>query len=91
MPAHLRWARDNGVRNLPGTDPLPFGDEITRVGSFGLAVRGILNSRYPARDMKLILGHPETELYPYGALERPLRFVRNQARMQLEKLRRRRR
>jgi len=61
-PRPFAWAEAHGVRNLPGTDPLPFPRERTRAGGYGF--------------------------WTDGALESPLRFVRNQIAMQLRKRRR---
>jgi hypothetical protein len=87
-PSNLKRARENSIRVLPGTDPLPFASESTRVGSFGFAVRGQLNKEYPAEGIKIILSDPQAELCTYGSLEGPWRFVCNQMRMQLRKRRR---
>jgi hypothetical protein len=84
-PVHFRFAREKGIRILPGTDPLPFRSESHRPGSFGAAVVGQLSLEYPGRDVKRILLDPSTQPQPYGYLETTYRFVRNQAAMQLRK------
>jgi len=80
-----------GVRNLPGTDPLPFPHESERAGSFGFRMRLSDAMRFdagrPAASLRAAVraGAP---IEPFGSLERPLRFLRNQVAMQLRKRRR---
>jgi hypothetical protein len=87
VPTNFKRAQRRRVRVLPGTDPLPFGSDFERVGTFGFAVRGSLDPAYPARDMKALLRDPDQELLRYGSLENPWRFFKNQLRMQLRKRR----
>jgi len=84
-PSHFRLARAKGIRILPGSDPLPFRSEGSRAGSFGFAVQGYLDPAHPARDLRRILDDPATRPDPFGSLERPARFFRNQIAMQLRK------
>ncbi|MDY6941324.1 MAG: hypothetical protein SWY16_27170 [Cyanobacteriota bacterium] len=78
-----------GVRVLRGTDPLPFERESFRPGAFGFATRGPLDPERPARSLKQLLLDAETELFEYGSLENPWRFIRNQISMQIVKRQRR--
>jgi hypothetical protein len=84
-PRHFELAQQRGIRVLPGTDPLPFASEYWRPGSFGFALSETLTPEHPAGDLKRLLVDPSTVLSPYGSLENPYRFVRNQIRMQLRK------
>lgn len=84
-PVEFRQARSAGIRILPGSDPLPFPSEVSRVASFGLAVNGGLNDVKPARDVRRILSDPAIPIRPFGQLEKPLRFLRNQLAMQAVK------
>ncbi|MGF1480877.1 MAG: hypothetical protein ACFB4I_15560 [Cyanophyceae cyanobacterium] len=77
-PPHFKQAQAKGWRVLPGTDPLPLASEASRPGSFGFTVTGTLSSKKPGQQMKQMLLNPETQLQPYGSLESPLRFLRNQ-------------
>ncbi|HVP30223.1 MAG TPA: hypothetical protein VMW35_13800 [Myxococcota bacterium] len=86
-PRHLGDAAARGIRNLPGTDPLPFPHETRRAGSFGFRLRTAFDPKRPAASLKAALragAAPE----PFGRLESPLRFLRNQLAMQLRKRRR---
>lgn len=82
-PSLFRRAEERGLKVLPGSDPLPFPTEIQQVGRFGGALQGELDLLKPAQDLKDKLLDPSVELYPFGHLETPLRFLRNQFKMQL--------
>lgn len=84
-PAEFALARRLGLKVLPGSDPLPFPAEVTRVASYGLAVDGQLGDAMPARDLLEILSDPSVEVRPFGKREQPLRFLRNQLAMQFVK------
>ena len=84
-PSHFEQARASGIRILPGTDPLPFPSECWRPGSFGFAVGGTIAPVRPAEDIRRILLDPSSRPEPYGSLETPYRFFRNQVAMQLRK------
>lgn len=80
-----RWFRDAGPQNrrvLPGSDPLPFPDQVSRPGSFGFYGYANFGVETPWRRLKRLIEDPATELRPYGRLEAPARFLRNQAAMQ---------
>jgi hypothetical protein len=84
-PAHFKRAWARGIRILPGSDPLPFSSECWRAGSFGFALTEKISFEHPAADVKRILLESRSEPQPYGSLERPYRFLRNQIAMQLRK------
>jgi hypothetical protein len=85
-PAHFRIGKEKGIRILPGSDPLPFFSESTRAGSFGFTVRGSIRRERPGEDIKNILLDPATTPSPFGSLETPYRFMKNQIGMQILKL-----
>lgn len=86
QPSQFRQARALGIKNLPGSDPLPVRSDIRRVGSFGFALEGPLDWDRPVHDLKEKLLDPRTAVRPYGERESALRFVRNQVMMQYHKL-----
>ena len=86
-PQHFGWAARLGVRDLPGTDPLPFPHDVTKVGRMGFRVRIDLDPSRPAASLLGALSQPSTTLDRFAVLESPLRFVRNQIGMQLRKRR----
>ncbi|MCG5059617.1 MAG: hypothetical protein KA714_16940 [Limnoraphis sp. WC205] len=83
-PAYFQLAEAKGLRILPGTDPLPLTSEITRPGSFGFQVRGSFNQQEPGKSMKEILLRPETIVHPYGSLQTPWNFIRNQVQVRYQ-------
>ena len=85
-PTHFRRAEEEGIKILSGSDPLPFSGETKRVGSFGVALKGSLDAETPAQDLKRRVLNPSTVLHQFGSGETPLRFIRNQLRMQFRKL-----
>jgi len=82
-PSHFQQARGAGVRILPGSDPLPLPSEVHRVGSFGFTLRADISTTYPARDIRCLLQDPDIEIKPYGRLQGPFRFMRNQLALRL--------
>ncbi len=89
QPVHFRLAQKENIRILPGTDPLPFSGETSRVGSFGFMIPSRIDARKPARDILRQLNDPGTQIIPYGRLEKTTPFLHNQIAMQLRKVRRR--
>lgn len=92
-PVQFRRAAVMGLRIFPGSDALPFASEFWRPGSMGIMLRAPLSEDTPAADLKEVfkevLRSLSIQVKPYGQLENPLRFVRNQCAMQLLKLRHR--
>lgn len=86
-PQQFERAAQMGVRDLPGTDPLPFPHDVTKVGRMGLRVPLDLDRAHPAACLLAALREPTTALERFAVLESPLRFVRNQIGMQLRKRR----
>lgn len=80
--SYFRQAEKNGIRNLPGSDPLPLPAEVRRVGSSGVRIRGSLDLERPARDLRRKLTDPSTTVHSFGEREAPFRFLRNQVLMQ---------
>jgi len=86
-PTHFREGAALGVRDLPGTDPLPFAHDIVKVGRVGFRVPIELDASRPAASLFMALANGATALQRFASLEPPLRFVRNQVAMQLRKRR----
>ena len=84
-PKQFVAARSKGIWVLPGTDPLPFADQASRVGRYGMAIRGGFDRDKPAAS---VLAHLETtgdQPETYGKTDGPLSFFRLQIGMQLRK------
>jgi len=84
-PYLFRLAKQKSIRILPGSDPLPFPNEVNRAGSFGLLFKGEINRQKPADDLKIKLTNPEHEFEVFGQLETAARFFKHQVLMQLVK------
>ena len=82
----FREAKEHGIGNLPGSDPLPFSSEVQRVGSFGAALDCSLDLEKPAQDLKRKLLDLSLTLHQFGRRVTPVRFLRNQFKMQFRKL-----
>jgi len=85
-PSQFRWAESRGIKNLPGSDPLPFPEEVQRVGHFGVVLEGVIDFSKPVKRLKQLLTDPSTVFKYFGSEETPFRFFRNQLRMQLRQL-----
>ena len=83
QPAHFRLARASGLRILPGSDPLPFATEVSRIGSFGFFINASASSSYPAADVKKLLRNNASVVNAYGDLAKPMRFLFNQIRLRM--------
>jgi len=84
-PYLFRLARQKSIRILPGSDPLPFPNEVNRAGSFGLLFKGEINRQKPAGELKQKLTKPEHVFETFGHLETFVRFIKHQVLMQLVK------
>ncbi len=82
VPA-FRFAREKGVKIVPGSDPLPLTGQAGRIGRFGFDVAVNVDERAPARALLNALREPATAIEPFGA-PRPLhRFLAEQAAIRL--------
>jgi hypothetical protein len=86
-PTQFTQAARLGVRDLPGTDPLPFAHDVHKVGRMGFRVRIDLDEARPAASLMRALTDQSVPLERFATLESPLMFVRNQIGMQLRKRR----
>jgi hypothetical protein len=84
-PQHFTHAARLGVRDLPGTDPLPFPHDVGKVGRMGFTVAVDLDRSRPGESLLRALTQSGAPLERFATLEPPLRFVRNQVGMQLRK------
>lgn len=85
-PFYFQQAETKGLRILPGTDPLPLASESSRTGSFGFTIQDSLSWEKPGKHIKQMLLDPNISLEPYGSLENPMGFIRNQLIIRYEKL-----
>jgi len=83
----IREAEKMGIRNLQGSDPLPFRNQETRAGSFGFCFSANINATLPFRSLVNHIINPQTRLFTYGTPESMLSFFYHQISLQLAKLR----
>ena len=78
-PELFRLARGQGVPVLPGSDPLPLPEHISRAGSYGFVLSGPLDEAQPAaallRGVRRLKGQPRI----FGRRDDLPRFLRAQA------------
>jgi len=84
-PRHFREGAALGVRDLPGTDPLPFPHDIEKVGRVGFRKVIEFDLAAPGRSLLQALRADPAPLERFARLEPAVRFVRNQLAMQLRK------
>jgi hypothetical protein len=79
-------ARNKGRPVISGTDPLPLVTEEQRVGSFGFWVDGAVSTQAPGQELceKITVADPAS-VHAFGHLQSPLRFVRNQVALRMNK------
>ncbi len=84
-PGPIKLAKNKKSPILSGTDPLPLIGEERRVGSFGGSIAGdnSLDIQAPGASLKSLLLDPETDVQPFGRLQNPLLFVKNQLNLRL--------
>jgi hypothetical protein len=81
----LKKFEEKNIKNLNGSDPLPFKSEYGRAGKFGFAMEGFINFDKPFESITEKIFDKQVELLRYGRLENPYRFFRNQILMQIKK------
>ena len=84
-PGPIKLEKEKKSPILSGTDPLPLNGEERRVGSFGGYIAGdqSLDMQQPAASLKALLLDPVTEVQPFGRLQNPLLFIKNQFNLRL--------
>lgn len=83
-PAEYK-SSDDDRRVLPGSDPLPFKDQVKKAGSYGFYFENGLDQESPFRSLKRFLLDEENKIYYFGKLESVLSFLKNQISMQIKK------
>jgi hypothetical protein len=78
-------AAARGIWTLPGSDPLPFGSQQERVGTYGCFIAGSLDSGRPAGSLLERLGELQEQPPTFGRLQPLTAFLGVQARMQWRK------
>ena len=88
-PKLLALAERHGKLVLPGTDPLPFPGEISKVGRYGFVAELGLDRARPFASLRRWLERQQRSPRRYGRLERPWTFLDRQVRLHCRNLARR--
>jgi len=84
-PKQFAEARQRGMWVLPGTDPLPFADQASRVGRYGMMLCGEIDRDRPAASIQHLIRSAEAQPRVYGTTDGPLSFLKLQIAMQVRK------
>jgi hypothetical protein len=84
-PSIFSLAEKQGIRILPGSDPLPFPAENGKAGRYGFVLKDCAVSEEPFNVLKKKLLTSQSSISTIGRLENPIRFIKNQFAMQLLK------
>lgn len=84
-PALIRQAEKKGFRVIAGSDPLPFGGEEKRIGSFGFVVDGNFDPAKPAESVRKILANSLSPVNLIGKRNNVFAFARRQYKIMAEK------
>lgn len=87
LPPLFARAKVQGIRNLAGSDPLPFPGQEKKVGSFGVWLSGTIDPLQPFSSLCTLLRNPKTALHPFGRCESLYPFFKQQILMQFKKKR----
>lgn len=85
VPQQFKAAKARGIPIFNGSDPLPFTDEINKVGTYGFCVEGAFNEDEPAGSLWEILLSPETAIDLFGRRDTAVSFFKRQAKIYLKK------
>ncbi|MBK7105267.1 MAG: hypothetical protein IPH62_08285 [Ignavibacteriae bacterium] len=84
-PEIFNEALKNGIINIPGSDPLPFLNEVKKPGSFGFIIDGNLDKEKPFDSIYEKINSSKIQFKTYGKLETGYNFLKNQISMQIVK------
>jgi hypothetical protein len=86
-PRLIKEGERAGLKVLPGTDPLPFQGQESRVGSFGMLLMDWDSGGRPLEQLVNRMQKAPATPREFGTLTGPIAFVRLQISMQLRKRR----
>jgi len=85
VPGLFERARALNIPLINGSDPLPFKEEVYKVGSYGFSVEGDFDPGEPAKSLWNILISPGTKIDFFGQRDRAVSFVKRQSKIYLKK------
>ncbi|MCA9473244.1 MAG: hypothetical protein MRJ96_11100 [Nitrospirales bacterium] len=86
-PPQFTLACEQGIRILPGSDPLPIHSESSKPCSVGLSLFAELDEQKPGATLKRLLQEANTPISPYFQHESCYRFFKNQVALRMQKSR----
>lgn len=84
-PQPFKRAKELNIPIINGSDPLPFSDEVDKVGTYGFSMEGKFNSDEPAGSLWEILLAPETVIDFFGRRDTTVSFFKRQSKIYLKK------
>jgi len=84
-PKLMKRARKKGFSVIAGSDPLPFGGEELRIGSFGFLIEGEFDVDQPAQSLRDLLNRSRKKIKLIGRRNDVFTFVRRQHKIMMEK------
>jgi hypothetical protein len=87
IPQQFKRAKELDIPIISGSDPLPFSDEVHKVGTYGfsVSVEGKFNSDEPAGSIWEILLSPEATIDLFGRRDATVPFFKRQSKIYLKK------
>lgn len=84
-PAQFNYAKSKGFKILPGSDPLPFQNEVSKALSFGFTFMADLNESNLWSQIKTVFLDTKFSFEAFGKLTSPIAFLKTQLAMQIKK------
>ena len=85
LPYIFTKVANHGIRNLPGSDPLPFKREERRVGNYGFAIEGAWDDSDPFNSLRTMVLDSSAPIKTFGASKDIPHFIFQQVIMQIRK------
>lgn len=82
-PGLFKLAQAYHIPLINGSDPLPFSEEVRKVGTYGFSVEGDFNPYEPAESLREILIAPDTKIDLFGQRDRTIAFLKRQLKIHL--------
>ncbi len=77
LPSLFHTAAQAGIRNLPGSDPLPIPGQEEKIGSYGFYCQGSVDADVPFHSFFNLLHKPDVALTAYGTNEHLWNFCKH--------------
>lgn len=85
FPSQFIGAKSKGFKILPGSDPLPFQNEVSKVLSYGFTFKADISETNLWSGIKTVFLDPKFSFEVFGKLTSSFSFIRTQIAMQIKK------